>query len=96
MVAQAAYRSCPSKHYSGQREASAGPWLSTTQSTAALARWTQLATISKNLAFVERAGQGHQRHTEPKDDIKIPVILGGRLERKSKNLTQNKINQKID
>lgn len=85
-----------STHHSGQREVRAAHWLSTAHSTAVLARWTPLAAISMSLEFGERARQSHQKHTEPKDGIKIPLIHGGWPERKSENLIQNRIKQDID
>ena len=72
------------------------PWFSTTQSTAALATGTQLAAISRTLVFVEGARQGHEKHAESKDGIKIPLIPGGWPERKNKNLIQNRIQQDTD
>lgn len=73
-----------SKPHSGQREASAAPWLGATQSTAALARWTQLAAASKTLVFLERARQGHPKHAQPKEGVKILLMLGGRPAREGK------------
>lgn len=64
--------------------ARAALWLSTTWNAVALARWTQLAAISRTLVFEKRARQGREKHVESKSSIKIPPVTGGWSERKKK------------
>lgn len=76
--------------------ARAALWLSMIWNTAALARWTQLAAISRNLVFEKRARQGCEKHVESKSGMKIPPVTGGWSERKKKNRIQNRAKQEID